>query len=117
MKNQAEIYQALVNGKCLKHAGHLQILAVKLISGELHSFMNDKWSPDMYNFNEPEKWIICEDPTPKPKKKIYEWLVFSPIDGEWWIPNTCRTEEKALKDWPPEKGYKLKKLREIEIEE
>lgn len=109
-KTQAEIYQALLDGKKLRHCGWVGNTFLHLVDG--NPTMESGQAATL-GFFAPLNWSIYEEP--KPKRKFYrrKWVILGGnlvIGGDYWPSKTeadnFHRGSEASSEW-----------EEIEIEE
>ena len=84
-ETQAEIFQALLEGKKIIHIDDSRY--IKLIDGQMRNEDGDVQEIRII----PEEWSIYGEP--KTKKQVWQWRYFS--NNEWVVSLALRTEESA----------------------
>lgn len=111
MKNQKEIYEALLRGKELIHNKYGD--RVKLIDGLLYALnQNNEWVKSTYGFLDNEDWSICEPP----KEPMVIWVnVYNNEKGKKFSPPY--NDEEGAKDNICRGGRTVKFIEVIEESE
>jgi hypothetical protein len=95
-KTQAEIYQALLDGKKIM-GKYISFKYVWLSEGNL---VTEHKQYVRYAFENPQDWSIYEEP--KPKKQVWQWRFLRPETNEskkpnWEVHPVLHTEESISK--------------------
>lgn len=90
-KTQAEIYQALLDGKKITGVLLENIQYLHLNDGFLKS--NEGNAYTMYHFDKPENWSIYEEP--KGKKQVWQWRHKNFTGTFWNVDAELMTERDA----------------------
>lgn len=89
-KTQAEIYQALLDGKKITGILLEEIDYLHLVDGFLK--LNGNVGYTSYHFDKPEYWKIYEEP--KKKKTVWQWRVRQGVSG-WRVSEFLYTESEV----------------------
>lgn len=83
-ETQADIYQALLDGKIITDSSGI----VRIIDGRTHKIIDGFWREWFAAFSIPTDWSIYEEPKPNKKVTLYRHWYFSPEHNQIF---TCDT--------------------------
>ena len=89
-KTQAEIFQALLDGKKIRQKTYRGGTYIMMGSTNL---VSESLTEVSESFNEPRNWSIYEEP--KPKKQVWQWRHKHPGIANWELYHCLVTEEQA----------------------
>lgn len=90
MKNQEEMFKALLENKKIRHTGWETVGCVYLSGGMI---INDDGEPFNMSFSQPEKWEIYREPS----TAYYKWRLWH-SDGDITEPDTFVDESGTYGD-------------------
>jgi len=92
-KTQAEIFEALLHGKKIRHKNWYDEMYFVLKNGNLINRLGH--TNVLAVFDNPQHWSIYEEP--KPKKQVWQWRWFHTVNHKWTVDCDLMNQNEAEK--------------------